>query len=38
MRRLNPWLKLRQSHECGDEAVAATTRVWKGVWIVEGME
>lgn len=30
---------IRRSREYGDEAVAAAiARVWKGVWIVEGME
>ena len=38
IRRLNPWWKVRRSCDCGDKVAAATTRVWKGVWIVEGME
>ena len=33
MRSFNPWWTVRRSHECGDEAAAATARVW----IVDGM-
>ena len=33
MRSFKPWWTVRQSRECGDEAAAATTRVW----IVDGM-
>ena len=34
MRSLNPWWTMRRSRECGDEAAAATARVW----IVKGLE